>query len=108
MSGFDSGKAVHALDWNFSAHGGPKGTIPEPTQSAVEKFNRTTGDILPGGLKALLEMEPEEQETASALFKDAIAELAQNQPSREELDALPARVLTAFTGWLYGSIANPS
>lgn len=109
MSPFVSKEVVHALDWDFTAHLGKdaKGTIPEPTQSAVEKFNRASKDINPGGLAALMDMESDEAEATAVLFKDAIAELTQGEPSREMLDALPARVLTAFTGWIYGEFANP-
>lgn len=110
MSGFVAKDAVSPLDWDFTAFcgKGAKGTIPEPTQPAVDKFNRTMSDIFPDGIGVgLQKLDADEIETKNVLFKDAIAELSQGEPSRELLDKVPARVLTAFIGWLYGSLVNP-
>lgn len=109
MSGFIAKDSVSPLDFDFTAFcgKGAKGTIPEPTQSAVDKFNRSMVDILPDGMGSMGKLSSDEIETKNVLFKDAIAELSQGEPSRELLDKLPARVLTAFIAWLYGSLVNP-
>ena len=36
--GFDSGSVVEPLDFDLSKHGGPKGTVPEPSDRLVFRF----------------------------------------------------------------------
>lgn len=123
--GFDSAKAVSPLDFDFTAHGGPKGTIPEPTQEALDAFYERGRAIIAGaGIEdiARLSDDSSEAEIIGVLAKldmesfqslqgdlaVAVGELCQGTPSTEEIQALPVRVRQAFIGWVFGEIADPT
>lgn len=132
--GFVAGDEVDPLDFDFTKFGGPKGTIPEPSQEAVTKYFRAMARMSAEqseGLRAkryevseALAKEAAEAEEAPSIVDlalqafdentelgarelDAIAELCSGTPSRADLDLLPARVQKAFAGWLVGQFVNP-
>jgi hypothetical protein len=116
MAGFDSGTAVEAMDFNFEAHGGPKGVIPDPSQKKMRKFQRAAGEIQ-REFKLLMKANEDDDKNptlsaeelnaladkADALsdkLDDVIAEMCSGIPSAEEVHKLPHRVKMAFTEWL--------
>jgi hypothetical protein len=109
MTSFSAKSAAPALDYDFNPHVKAKGTVPEPSQEAVEQFQEVILAILPDGdLDKLQNLSLAEGKAATLKFKEALADLCAGSPSREELDALPHRVLVAFSGWLSGSFQDPS
>lgn len=117
--GFDAGKAVAALDWTFSPYlEDARGTIPEPTQAEFEAFMDALGEI------AQLEDGEEPDEIASAVktaladdglvkqfwpkVMDALEPICKGAPSREQLEALPARLRFAFFDWLTNELTDPT
>jgi hypothetical protein len=120
---FNAATVVEKMDWDFTAFGGEKGTIPEPSQDAVEAYQKEVTEAvkdiqgLPGAqsdftmeeLNALMSSmgEVDFHKIASDV-KDAIAKLCQNQPSREQLDLLPYRIFQAFQQWLQAELSPES
>lgn len=115
MAGFDAGTAVDPLDFDFTAYGGPKGTIPEPTEKALEGFIKETRKIASefGSSKDRESLTPEEMveemdrlsssmPEATSRLADAAAALCSGVPSAAEILVLPMRVRNAFVGWLMG------
>jgi hypothetical protein len=133
---FDAGKAVEALEWDFSTVPvsdeqakailkDAKGIVPEPTQDALERFQEhLRSTVVDNNLEDMVSLgddAPPEQVIAAmsslpegALQKvmqgtnDAIKELCAGSPSAEQIDALPARVRLAFVGWLTQSLVGPT
>lgn len=115
MAKFTAGTAVEPLEWDFTKYQPAPtegqavapwgGTIPEPTQAALERFNAALVAAAPTGDAARLS----EVTDMSVLdpIKRALADLCGNLPSVAQLDALPFRVLVAFIGWLAGRLTNP-
>ena len=116
MPGFNAGKAVPKLDWDFTDFAGPddKGTIPEPSDDALDAFRDRLRDVYgadfdPTDEAAVAQrMREIDAEAASLEVLDATAELCQECPSTDQLRALPPRVRAAFLGWLLQSITNPT
>lgn len=134
--GFDAGKAVIALDYDFSTVKvadesaaeilkEAKGTIPEPSQDALEAFQeRLRSRIVDGGLEeiAALGDDPSTADVVSAISGlpegalgemmndtlDAVADLCAGSPTREQINVLPARIRLAFIGWLTESLVGPT
>jgi hypothetical protein len=137
MSGFDASTVVadDDLDFDFSAFGGPQGTIPEPPRELVEAFNnyfRNAAEKAGLDVAELAELmvpeapgEPPSSERMRALVKlsldhpeanqqldkariEALVKLCQGTPSKEQITALPYRHQEAFFGWLTSKFARPS
>lgn len=127
MAGFNAGEVVDALDYDFTAVGGPKGTIPEPDDTRIEKFRKALGGIVAETLKARESAQASVAETGeltadtllSALESadltaqlgravDAVADLCQGSPTRDQIEALPWRHKQAFFAWLVGQLLDPT
>lgn len=118
MAGFDLSRSVSKLDWNFG--GGVRGTIPEPSPKAVNRFHsriqenlRVIGRDVPDrsdteAMTQLLSSLTEDD--LNAIYEenlDAAAELCDGSPTREQLGEIGHRGFQAFLGWLTGEINNP-
>jgi len=121
--GFDAGNAVEPLDFDFSAFVEDcKGTIPEPSQGALERFFDATREIGTQAGVAALEQASSASEVAGALATAsedvldaltdklvvAVADLCSGTPSLEQIQQLPFRVRQAFIDWLLGEITDPT
>ena len=121
--GFNAGQAVSALDYDFTDFvEGAKGTIPEPTQDELDAFMDALGEIadveVPDGEKA------DAAEIASAVSEalsdegllkqfwpkvlDALEPICKGTPSREQVEALPARIRLAFFDWFTSELTDPT
>jgi hypothetical protein len=110
-TGFNAAEVVPDLDYDLTKFAGPKakGTIPEPSREAIEKFEKAIKSHLPDGDTSKLgEMSEEEMAAAEAGILATLAELCSNQPTRAQLKKLPNRHLIAFIGWLVGMLRGPS
>lgn len=109
MAKFNAATAVESLEYDFTHYGGKAGTIPEPSVEQVNTFLSTINSaykrILSITPDEAAEMSEEEAEQLGSGVADALAELCSNQPSREEIEALPFRVMAAFVGWVAGEIS---
>ena len=109
MSGFVAQESVASLDYDFTKFvKGAKGTIKEPSQAAVKKYLGVIAGLMPTGKIEELVLVAESGVDIDSTFKDAIAEVCSNKPTRAALDELPHRVLVTFAAWLYGSLTNPT
>jgi hypothetical protein len=137
MAGFDAGAEVDPLDYDFTTIKAlpgavreilkdAKGTIPEPSNEQVNKFLRKQRSKLESHgvkiedfdpadqiksmtavAKALATASPEDIDKMASGMVDAVAELCGGTPTREQIDALPQRIQTAFFGWLMGKLTSP-
>jgi hypothetical protein len=129
MSGFDAGQAIPALDFDFTTLKGPdgkpyegKGTIPEPPQELIDEVMDELRQLVASlGIDPEILMSNDPAKVVSALAGageealerissaqlDVITKLCQGTPTREQIEALPARPRQAFYGWLLGQFANP-
>lgn len=113
MAGFDAATAVEPMDYDFSAYGGGKGIVPEPSTKEMQDFQRKFAGVMRKG--QALEMDDEAamaltDKEFDKLQKDAekigneldelISGLCKGQPPQEEVAMLPFRVKTAFSKWL--------
>jgi hypothetical protein len=129
--GFDAANVVEPLDWDFTKFGDKddKGTVPEPTDRAIETFFKdvakatkevlkdlgmpereigSDADAASRMIETIAEISPDTPITTKmfdALFR-ATARLCSNQPSLTQLKKLPLRVRIAFVTWLMGEL-NP-
>lgn len=151
MGGFDAGQELAALSYDFSTLPGldllpdeqrallenAKGVIPEPSQDAVERFERAnlqavTSTGLPidklasiaalgddasqeqmaqalGGLEGIdVEGLPQKAREAKHMLFEAAVEVCGGSPSPEVFEALPARLREAFVGYLVGELLRPT
>lgn len=123
MSGFVAAQAVAALAYDFTGIGVPalddvKGVTPEPTQEQVRIKDVELRKFL--GLDD--DAEGEEitdavAEKVSAMDKRAdadrrlveiYADCCSQQPTTEQMLALPHRVLAAYLGYLAGELNSPT
>lgn len=123
--GFDAGKAVEPLDYDFTAFGGGKGTTPEPSTDDVSLFFKSISAIanevrgMMAEVKGLSEAEEVTEADAAEVLSQmpddivgnyqgqmiaAIAGLTHDQPTQENIEKLPYRVLGAYTAWLAGQL----
>jgi hypothetical protein len=123
VSGFVAREAVAALAYDFTGIGvaeldGIKGVTPEPTQEQVR-----TKDV---ALRKLLGLDDEAEgeeitdavaEKVSAMEKRTetdlelvriYADCCSQQPSTEQMLALPHRILAAYLGYLAGELNTPT
>ncbi len=118
MAKFDSGAAVERLEYDFSAHGGPVGVVPEPSEKQVDEALAKLRDVaakaggdLPADAspaqvaEALGNFSLEEQ---AGPMTEAVAGLCSGSPSYDELMALPMRVRAVFRDWLLGELTDPT
>lgn len=134
MAKFDAALEVEAMEWDFTKplkDKKAKGTIPEPSTGQVEAFFNDTRKLITsireeikertgidvGNLEAVKEKDVKE-ETIKALetmsdsmlsdqqeaLSGVIAKVCSDQPSAEQLQALPYRVFMAFNKWLAGEL----
>lgn len=126
MPMFDAGDVVESLDWDFTKAGvRAKGAIPEPTDAQI-------GDFLDGLKKLYTEVQgsgldlsvpehatPEQMMDAlagvtgeayvefMAKIAGLFATLCSDQPSQDNLLALPMRVRVKFYGWVQSEVVSP-
>lgn len=114
MSKFGS-DAVEDLEYDFSKWGGTKGTIPEPSQKAMKKYQGILSRIqidISKAMRALQDAREEDVdedmvaglekavEDADTRLSEALAKLCQDSPSFDDLAVLPFRVKQGFVGWI--------
>lgn len=122
MSKFDAMQAVEAMEYDFTAYGGGRGTIPEPSNGQIDRFFKSLSSIydkfkglLPEGStldstdpaaieKAMETLEGLDSEVMNRYMAEAIAEVTSGSPNADEIMALPYRVQQAFMGWLVGEL----
>lgn len=122
MAGFDSSKAVEEMTYDFSAHGGPVGSIPEPSQGQVETFFERiegAGKLVRSIETQAKKVDNDDDEAVEQFLENLprdkikavqdemsvwVADLCSNSPDVEAVRALPYRVFAAFTAWLSGEI----
>jgi hypothetical protein len=121
--GFDAAIVVQPLDWDFSAFGGGKGVVPEPSDKAIDTLfkdlAKVTQEMLSkAGVTELAQDASAEQvmqslsdlpdglgiEKMVSGFTKAFAKMCQNQPSAIQLNKLPMRVRMRFYIWLIQEI----
>lgn len=115
MAGFVSSQQIEPLAYDFEEHG-PSGVTPEPTQGTLTRFlgrlKEVTGDVgieSPDELAAALDTFDEAKlEEVNGQMVDAVADLCQGHPTRDEIVALPVRIQQAWTGWLLGQLTDPT
>jgi hypothetical protein len=124
---FDSATAVPGLAYDFTAHGGSKGIIPEPSDVDLKEFGKALAEM---ASEVLDDEEGEESgengeekpkpsrveriRDAIAMTEElnekglaAIVAVCHGTPPREEITALPGRIQRAFSGWLVGKLLDP-
>ena len=114
MAKFDAGAAVERLDYDFTAYGGPTGTVPEPSEGQIDalldRLRSAMPDLPADATQAQVAEATRDMKLAeqSELMLDALGELCQGSPSREQLAELPFRVRTVFQNWLLDELMNPT
>jgi hypothetical protein len=134
--GFDAGKSVTALNYDFSTLpiadeetqkilAEAKGTIPEPSQAALDNFQKhvrematdpeiaalvaLADDADPAAvIEAIGAMPAEKLTDVNNRMVDAIIDVCSGSPSAEQVRALPPRVRNAFIGWVSGELVGPT
>lgn len=121
--GFNAGKAVVALDYDFTAFiEGAKGTIPEPTQDELEAFYAGMAEIAEIDVPEDGDVDAEAARTAisevlsdDGLMRqfwpkvlDALEPICKGSPTRAQIEALPARIRLAFFDWLTSELTDPT
>lgn len=118
---FDAG--LEDLTYDFTKYvPGAKGTIPEPTSEQIKVLVETLQKVMPTktvkdqetgqerhvlDLDKIREMYGEDGDEIDLTMAAALGEVCSNQPSGEQILALPYRVKRRFTGWLLGSLLSP-
>ena len=118
MAGFNAAEVVEALDFDFTAFNGPKGTIPEPSNKQVKIFFNRMRDTALATRRDAATLDEDEllsdedaanlalaafDETSEKHNQDvvnAVVMVCSNIFSYEDLDNLPFRVQNAFMAWL--------
>lgn len=125
MAKFDAGTAVDPMEVDFSAFGGPVGTIPEPDGPQVEKFmdrikeyRRKRSALIREGEKAEQDGDEEAMEKWVESIPEAelkaeakemfvwVNEATSNYLTVELLEKLSPRIWSAFFRWFVGEL-NP-
>ena len=130
--GFTAAKDVPALDYDFTPYG-PVGITPEPSQDQVAAFTVALSNLAAdsieigsdgkavrdergkvkvdlGKVAAAAEVAGGQDEMAALVrqrLRDALAEVCSQQPSADEIAALPHRVLMSFLGYMTGTLLDP-
>lgn len=126
MGTFVAATAVEPLGYDFTAFGGPQGTIPEPSSGQVDAYMAAIRDMAKevAALKAKVESAEAEAKASGeemtseqideilgsmdditiekyqGQMADAIHNLTSGTPSADEIKALPHRVKQAFMQWI--------
>ena len=108
--GFKAASAVEALDFDFRPQVDASGVIPEPTHDLRDAFLTRIDEIFADDTDKVLEdrvadIKVEELRKLEGELVDAVAELCQGTPTREQIGGLPPRHQLAFLGWLVGQLA---
>jgi hypothetical protein len=134
--GFDAGKSVTTLDYDLTTANvadeeareilkDAKGTIPEPSQAALDRFTSHVRDIATDPDLAALVALGEDPDPAAVIdavgqmpeeklnqvtegMLDVIIDVCQGSPTEEQIRALPPRVRNAFVGWVSGELVGPT
>jgi hypothetical protein len=100
---------------------GVYGTTKEPSDEAVQKMQRAFIDATKG-LNPAEDVDPEDRRAVAKALNDlpreafakaeedilnALAELCQGSPTRDQLAALPYRQKREYIKWLQGQLMNP-
>lgn len=121
MPGFDAGTVVEPLDWDFTAFGAGKGTVPEPSDARLGKFIRevmqaqqtesaslapltAAGDDPEAVLAAIAALPEDVLPGATMAMIKPYADLCDGSPTEAQLTKLPPRVRVAFFAWLAGEL----
>lgn len=122
MAGFNAAEVVEALDFDFTAFNGPRGTVPEPSSKQVKRFFNTIRDLSIEIRRASKDFDEdaiiEDAEAASIAlsaldgaseeYNDkmhaSIVAVCSNVFSQEDFARMPYRVQNAFTSWLVEQI----
>ena len=128
--GFNASEQVEPLEYDFTYFGtanppisvlaNAKGEIPEPSDQAVttmqRKLTAATKRFLPDNIdpnnqvamnQAMAQIPEDAFSRAEQEILDAIAELCNGSPTREQLAALPYRHKRKFIAWLQRQLMNP-
>lgn len=118
--GFVAKQAVSALDYDFSGLGiadldGVKGCSPEPSTDQVRAMQSRIRDLYdiadldPAAINAYMAaMSEDELRDNAAQVAEIYADLCSQQPSTDQILALPHRVFAAYIGYLSGELNNPT
>lgn len=90
MPEFSADSSLEPLEFDFTAFGAGKGTIPEPSEAVILAYESARASV-----------------TDFETQLDAYALLCQGSPSRDQLEALPPRLRAAFGRWLVGAVGAP-
>ena len=116
MPKFDAARVITSLDYDFTRFGGPKGTVPEPSDPQIFAYSKAMSEL--GEELGINERDPKKIAAVAAsltetdMMEHAVrqaeitAALCGNHPSAEELMNVPPRVRAAFYGWL-SEMLNP-
>lgn len=122
MAGFVLADQVEPLAYDFGAYG-PSGVTPEPSQGGLTRFLTQIKDLAqvagvdaadlqdaaPAEVARVLDsLDEHKLEETNGQMVDALADLCQGHPTRDEIQALPARIQQAWTGWLMGQLTDPT
>jgi len=119
MAKFDAGTAVESMDFDFTAYGGSKGTIPEPTNEQVEQFLQFVGKsanrirematvaeqaemqgLSDDEILALGNQDEEIAREMTAGLYEAIVAVCSGIFTVEEVKRLPFRIQNALAAWI--------
>ncbi len=116
--GFTLSEHLSPLDYDFGD--GVTGTIPEPSSKAVNRFfTRLRKLVADAGVeiqdendrdelvRVLRNLTEEQLNRVSDNSLDALCELTQNHPTRDQLERAGHRARQAFLGWLVGELNDP-
>lgn len=116
--GFKLDEHVSPLDYDFGD--GVAGTVPEPSTHAVNRFfARLRNSVKAAGVeladdndrdelvRVMRDLTEEQTNKVADETSDALCELTQNHPTRQQLDEVGHRAHQAFLGWLVGELSNP-
>lgn len=129
MAKFKASDALEPFEWDFRPHTDATGTIPEPTDDQVAEFYSALNhqfklafseERLEGidtqdpydVAKLLMSLDADENRTLYDAMLDVHAAVCSDQPSREQIEALPFRLRRAFygavQGWLRPEASAPA
>ena len=112
--GYDAASSIEQLAYDFTAVGGPKGAIPEPSQERVDAFReqlRTLfgeAGIRDVDVQSLDGMADESARELHGKLMVALADLCDGHPSGEEIAALPPRHQAGFFKYVAGELMDPT
>lgn len=116
-SNFDAAD-VEDLTYDFTKYApGVQGTIPEPTSDQIEKLVEILRRVFPTKVnektgKTEIDVSKINDQVAEGsdqegLLYAALADFTSDQPSVEDIKALPFRPQRRFVGWLIGQFFSP-